>query len=82
MRIQIEVPEDDAKALKELMSELGMDTYKDLFSNAISLLDWTARETRDGYTIASVDAKHETMKELVMPALARLARKRESVPAR
>ena len=81
MRIQIEVPESDSEELKTLMKDLGIETYKDLFSNAITLLYWTAKEASEGRIIAAVDPVRNTMKEVLMPVLARLARKRETAHA-
>ena len=78
MRIQMEIPEDDVKELKALMEKLGIETYKELFSNALTILYWAAQEVREGQSIASVDPSRANYKELAMPALNRLARHRKS----
>ncbi len=67
MRLQLDLPEDDVRQLKTLMAEAGIDTYKDLFGNALTLLKWSVREVRDGRIIASVDEKRGKYKELAMP---------------
>ncbi len=78
MRIQMEIPEEDVRELKALMEKLGIDTYKDLFSNALTILYWAAQEIRDGQSIASVDPARKHFKELAMPTLNRLARHRKT----
>ena len=74
MRIQIELPEDNVNELKALMSEAHVDTYKELFSNALTLLNWAVREVKAGRSIASVNEEDMKYKELVMPILQAAAR--------
>ena len=81
MRIQLEIPEEDVVELKALMEKLGFDTYKELFSNALTVLYWSAQEVRDGQAIASVDPTRSRYKELALPALNRLARHRKTESA-
>lgn len=77
MRIQLELAEEDVKELKELMKEARINTYKELFSNALTLLYWTAHEVNSGRIIASMDEKEGKYKELAMPLLLALAAARE-----
>jgi hypothetical protein len=70
----MEIPEGDVVELKALMEKLGIDTYKELFINALTVLYWAAQEVRDGNAIVSVDSSRTKYKELVMPPLNRLAR--------
>lgn len=77
MRIQLELAEEDVKELKELMKEARISTYKDLFSNALTLLYWAAHEVNSGRIIASMDEKDGKYKELAMPLLLTLAAARE-----
>jgi len=74
MRIQLELPEEDVKELRALMVEAAIDTYKDLFSNALTLLYWAVREVKRGRIIASLDEKEGKYKELTTPVLERLAK--------
>jgi hypothetical protein len=69
MRIQIELPEEDVRELKVLMEEGGLETYKELFGNALTLLRWAVREVKRGRIIASVDEDHGKYKEIAMPVL-------------
>lgn len=57
MRIQIEALEDEAAELKQLMSDLGVETYKELSSNAIAFLYCMAHEPREGRVIAAGDQR-------------------------
>jgi hypothetical protein len=72
MRIQLELPDEDVKELKTLMKEAHIDTYKELFANALTLVYWVVQEVRDGRTIASVDEQEGKYKELAMPMLRKL----------
>ena len=74
MRIQMDIPEEDVTELKALMGKLGIETYKELFSNAVTILYWAAQEVRDGQAVVSVDPARTNYKELAMPSLNRLKR--------
>jgi hypothetical protein len=69
VRIQLELPEEDVTEIKGLMREAHIDTYKELFSNALTLLHWAVEQVRQGRTIASMDESQEKYKELAMPIL-------------
>ena len=73
-RIQFELSEDRNKELEALMEKTGTRTKKDLFNNALTLLEWAVKEKRTGRIIASVDERGKKYKEIVMPVL-------ENVPA-
>jgi hypothetical protein len=82
MRMQIELPESDVHALKTLMGEANIETYKDLFKNALVLLYWAVREVKNGRIIASiraeeVDQSNISCKQIVMPVLERLAESKD-----
>lgn len=68
-RIQFEVPEGSVVAMDELQERLGLSTRKDLFNNAITLLDWAAEQRRVGRSIASIDKNGGVYRELIMPSL-------------
>jgi len=69
IRIQLDLPEDQVKALDELMKETKLATRKELFNNALTIFQWAVRAKRAGRIIASLDEENRTSKELVMPAL-------------
>jgi hypothetical protein len=74
MRIQLELPETQVQELKKLMAEAAMDTYKDLFNQALSAFEWILTEVKSGRSIASVDEQNQTYRVLVMPALQQVAK--------
>jgi hypothetical protein len=74
MRIQLELPETQVNELKVLMEQAGVDTYKDLFNNALTLFEWALNEVKTGKTLASVDERTDKYRILVMPVLERMAK--------
>ena len=68
-RIQIDLPEEKARQIEDLMQESGVPTKKEFINNALTLLAWAIRETRAGRTIASVDERDHKYKEILLPAL-------------
>jgi hypothetical protein len=68
MRIQFELTDEKAKELDEFMSVLGVTTKKDLFENALSLLEWATKEiiNNPDRVIGSIDEKTDRYKELQM----------------
>ena len=74
IRIQLDMPDERVKELDALMEITGSVTRKELFNNALTLLEWAVKEKKQGRSIASVDEQDKKLKELIMPAL-------ENVPA-
>lgn len=68
-RVQLDLPTEHVATLDRLAEEAGFATRKDLFNNALALLQWAVKETRRGRTIASVDDRAERFTELSMPFL-------------
>lgn len=80
----MELPEGRVEELKALMAEAGLETYKDLFNNALTAFEWLTDEVKNGRVIAAVDERNEKYRVLVMPALERVvktARKSEQAVA-
>ena len=75
MRIQLELPEDNVRELKALMAKAHIETYKELFGNALTILHWAVHEVEKGRALGSIDEENETYKELVMPILQTIAAK-------
>ena len=71
MRIQLELPEARVEELRALMAEVDIETYKELFNNALTLLDWAMQECKAQRAPASVDEKNQKYRVLVMPILER-----------
>lgn len=73
MRIQLDLDEYGMTIIKRLMDSTGSNTYKELFNNAVTLLDWAVNQRRSGRRVASVDETRKEYRELQMPALERSA---------
>ena len=67
MRLQFEVSEEQNKNLETLMKEVSLRTKKDLFNNAMTLLNWAVKQYKAGRTIVSIDEQMESYRELAMP---------------
>lgn len=72
-RIQFEMPDSKVRDLETLMSESGTQTKKELFNNALTLLEWAVKEKKRGRVIASIDEGSSTYNELHMPILSAVA---------
>jgi hypothetical protein len=69
LRIQIEVDENGIQVLDSIKQATGVNTYKDIFNNAITLFEWAIRQRVEGRVIASLDERTKRYKEMTMPAL-------------
>ena len=69
MRIQLDLDEKGVKLLDRLKITTGSRTHKELFNNAITLLDWAISQRQSGRIVASLDESNQNYKELQMPAL-------------
>lgn len=67
MRLQFEVSEEQNKKIETLVKEVGLRTKKDLFNNAITLLNWAVKQYKAGRIIVSIDEQMESYRELAMP---------------
>ena len=70
VRVQLDMPENRVSEIENIMAKTGVSTRKDVFENALALLEWAVNERKYGRIIASVDQKRERFHELLMPALA------------
>lgn len=68
-RFQFDVKEDRVAEIKSLMSDIGAESNRDLFNNALTLLEWAVTEVKNGNTIASINESSRVYRELQMPAL-------------
>ena len=72
-RLQLDLTKEHLQELEALMKELGISTKKDLFNQAMTLLEWAVRERRSGRIIASVDESRDQYKQVLLPAVERVA---------
>lgn len=69
VRVQLELPEEQVEALDQLSEQLGIRTRKELFNNALTLLEWAVQERKAGRFIASVDEDQTRLREILLPVL-------------
>ena len=77
-RLQLDLTKEHLHELEALMKELGISTKKDLFNQAMTLLEWAVRERKAGRIIASVDEAHDQYKQVLLPAVERVAPRSKS----
>lgn len=68
-RFNIELSDNLAEVVSELIKKTGLRTQKDVFENSLGLFAWAVREVSRGRIIASLDEETKTYAELHMPAL-------------
>jgi hypothetical protein len=68
-RVQFEMPESKLKDLEWLMRQTGTQTKRELFNNAITLLEWAVKERKRGRVVSSIDEEAGRYSELHMPIL-------------
>jgi hypothetical protein len=79
-RFQFELPESKVSELERLMEVSGVTTKRELFNNALTLLEWAIRESQKHRIIASLDEGEGTLRELQMPILSAARRAPETAP--
>jgi len=77
MRINFEFTAEQVRKLKGLQEKTGSASMKELFNNAMSLLEWTVDETINGNEIASINTDDKHYRVLIAPALQRAAQQRQ-----
>lgn len=68
-RVQLDLSPQMMARLNRLMEVCGIETRKDLFNNALALLEWAVSEVEKGNSIASINKESKHFTELKMPAL-------------
>ncbi|SEO33591.1 hypothetical protein SAMN04488103_12412 [Gemmobacter aquatilis] len=68
-RFQFDVKDERVEEIKALMDDIGADSNRELFNNALTLLEWAVEEVKNGNTIASINEANKVYRELQMPAL-------------
>jgi hypothetical protein len=69
MRIQLDLDKPGVHLVESLKERTGSKTHKELFNNALTLLQWAVRQRSEGRIVASMDEREENYRELQMPAL-------------
>jgi hypothetical protein len=70
VKIQFEMPEEKLNQIKQLAERgVGPISRKELFNNALTLLQWALKERAAGRIIASIDEKEKKIREIILPIL-------------
>ena len=69
MRIELGFDDKGMELVEELKLLTGIKTYKELFNNSITLLDWAVVQTIQGRLVTSLNEQEKNYKQLVMPSL-------------
>ena len=72
-RLQIDLSPSQMDTLGQMMKDCGLSTKKDLFNNAMTLLEWAIEQVKGGNVIASLNTKDDHYIELHMPVLSHAA---------
>ena len=73
-RINFDISDVHMESLKELQRKIGVATMKDLFNNAVTILEWAVEETAHGNEIAAVNEEAKVYRVLATPPLQHVAR--------
>jgi hypothetical protein len=82
VRIQFDLRENRYDHLKELMGRTGIETNKELFENALTIMEWAVEEASAGNVVGVVDPHSGTFQKLLFTPLRRLAKNENTKPSR
>jgi hypothetical protein len=69
MRIQLVVTDAQQTMIETLREQTGVKTVKEVFNNALTLLNWAVRQRQEGSAICAVNEEKNVYKELQLPVL-------------
>jgi hypothetical protein len=69
MRVQLVVSEAQQSMIEALRKQMGVATVKEVFNNALTLLNWAVRQRQEGSAICAINESKNVYKELQLPAL-------------
>ena len=67
--LQFEVNKKQLENIDILMKEVGVDSRKDLFNNALTALQWMVKQKKEDRSVGSLSKDDSNYKELNMPIL-------------
>lgn len=68
-RVQLDLSVSEIERLNWIMNVCDLSSRKDLFNNALTLLEWAVKEVSEGRKIASFDEQTKDRSVLTMPVL-------------
>lgn len=69
MKIWLDFDDEGEKLVARLEAQTGVRNHRELFNNALTLLDWAVQQRLQGRIIASLDEESKNYKEVLMPVL-------------
>jgi hypothetical protein len=81
MRLNFEFSEDRISDLKQLQTETNADSMKELFNTALTMLEWSVKEVKNGNEIAAVNEQEDVYRVFITPLLEKVAKKYSQQPA-
>lgn len=69
VRMQFDFTEEKVKELEAMMEKCDISTRKELFNNALTILQWALDESEQGHDIAAIDRNEKQFYALRMPIL-------------
>jgi len=79
--MNFELPEERVNELKQLQTDTGSESMKELFNNALTMLEWAIKEVKHGNEIAAVNEEEKVYRVFITPLLERVAKKHRIEPA-
>ena len=79
LRVQFDLPEEKMKELDLLMEETGIKTRRELFNNALTILEWAVDRSSKGFDVAAYRENTKELHVLAMPALSAAFRRHSPV---
>ncbi len=70
----IEIDEARAHVLEEIKENAGLRSYRELFDNSLTLLDWAIKQRAAGRIVAALDKANHSYRELAIGVLNRVRR--------
>ena len=68
-RVQLDLSVSEIERLNWIMDVCDLSSRKDLFNNALTLLEWAVKEVSEGRKVASFDEQTKDRSVLTMPIL-------------
>ena len=81
-RVQLDLAPEEIKRMNYMMSVCGIETRKDLFNNAVTLLEWVVDEIMAGRKVASFAPDSQDRFFVTMPILRNAEENRDAYPPR
>ncbi|WP_318458362.1 hypothetical protein [Photobacterium leiognathi] len=72
VRVQFDLSEERASEIQDLMDKCGINTRKELFNYALTILEWAVEESENGLDIAAINRAEKEFYALRMPILSKV----------